>query len=320
MAEPNTQTTQDQQSTEPQPSPEAIEADIRAKAIEAAKEPETLATSATPAVPTAEPPREGGLDPKRLALQNARLDKQIREQKAAFDELKQQQDQLLAALKDPDKRYQTLEDQFGVTYQDWTERLVSGSKPQRDARDIELDQIKQTVQALQTQLDEKKQAEQQQAQVALNSQAENNAKTYLETNKEKYPMLFNNPKGAAILISEATRRYEAGTFTSDEELAAELEMASVNGFKSEIEKLVTVPAFVKLLNDAGFTNTAQKVPETKQTQRENQGNKPFTLTNDLSSQPTSGFDYRTANEDEINDHARKNAFAAVQAERQKQGF
>lgn len=313
-----------QQSTETAPennAPAPTEAEIRQQAIERVEamtaEPEGQ-TTAPPA--TEDKPPESGLDAKKLALQIARMEKQLRDQKAASDKTREEYENLVNGLKDPEKRYELLENQFGTTYQDWTERLISGQKPQRDARDIELDQIRQTVQALQSQLEEKKQDEQKQAQAASSAQAEQNAVKYLDDNKDKFPLLHINPRGAAVLISEATKRYNEGTFTSDEELAAELEAATLDGFKSEIEKLKSVPAFVKLLHDAGFASSTRNVSEIEPTQRETvPGSTNQTLTNDLSGEPSSGFNYKTATMDEIKARGRKIAEqkAAEQARREQ---
>lgn len=297
---------------------EPNESDIRAQAIAAATKDEKPAEPAAPADPPATDPKDSGLDNNRLALTIARLEKQNREQKAAYEKHKEEYDSLVNALKDPEKRYELLENQFGATYQDWTERLISGNKPQRDQRDIELDQLKQNFQQLQERFEQKSQSEQRAAQEQSNEKAKAYAREYLETNKEKYPVLHAMGRHD-LLINEAIARSKEGLPINDDEIAAEVEKASIQTIKSELSVLAQLDAFTSILSEMGFQKIAQRVPETKQTQRDTKGGyEPQTLTNDLSGKPSSGFDYINATEDELRDHARNEAKKAREAYRRSQ--
>lgn len=323
MLEPNqdtqTQDTVASQATDPNVEPS--EAELRADAIAATKGEEQPADPQSPAEPPtdspATEPKENGLDAKRLALQVARLEKQMRENKAKSDKTQADYDELISRLKDPEQRY-TVVEEMGGDYSDWTNRVVAGSKPQRDQRDIELDQLKDSVQQLQSQLEQRREDEQKATQEQSQAKAHAYAKDYLETNKEKYPIIHAMGRGD-LLVNEAVARHNNGLPVDEEEIASEIEKASVDKIKSELGALVKLEAFSSILTELGFQKNAQHVPETEQTQRDNDtGYQRQTLTNDLSGQPSSGFDYSTASDEEITEHARKRASEAVAAERRRQ--
>jgi len=298
---------------------DVTEAELRASAIAAAKAEEkpVEAPQAPTEPPATEQKESGGLDAKRLALQVARLEKQIRDHKSTSDKTKADYDALINRLKDPEQRYALLEE-HGGDYTDWTNRIVAGEKPQRDQRDVKLDQLEQTIQQLQSQLEQRQADEQKATQEQSQAKAHAYAKDYLETNKEKYPILHAMGRGD-LLVNEAIARSKEGLPVNDDEIASEIEKAAFDKIKTELSALVKLDAFASVLSELGFSKSAQHVPETEQTQRDKDtGYQNQTLTNDLSGQPSSGFDYSKATDDEVTEYARKRASEAVAAERRRQ--
>lgn len=326
MPESNVQTPQDitgQNHSTDTVDPQAAEAALRENVIKSVKESAAAQEPIEPPPAAPEEPKKDadGLNTNRMALQIARLEKQMREQKAAYDKKTEEHDTLVSALKDPDKRYELLENQFGATYQDWTERLVAGNKPQRDARDIELEQLKQSIQQMQSQLEQRQETEKEHSQKQSVTAAHQYATKLIEDNKDKYPYLHIMQRGD-LLVQEAVKLAQGGVTVDkekEEEIAAQVEANFVNLIKKDITILSKINAFDNLMAEYGYVKSAQKVPETEQTQRDDKGTRESqTLTNDLSGQPSSGFDYLTASDEELRDHARKRAREAVEAERRRQ--
>lgn len=292
--------------------PEPTDAELHANAVAAAEAVE--AQQITPP-PTEEKPQESGLDTKKLALQVARLEKQLRDQKAGYDKAQQEKEELVAALKDPEKRYALIEE-HGGTYQDWTNQIVSGSKPQKDPRDLELDQIRQTLSQMQSQLEQRNKVEQEQTQNQALGEARQYAAKYLEDNKDKYPYLHAT-RHYDELINEAVRRNNEGLPVDDGEIAAEVEAKLVEIIKGNLTSLSKLDSFSAMLSEFGYQRVAQSAQEKELTQRESvRGQTNQTLTNDLSGQPSSGFDYFSATDDELTQRAKKIAEqAAAEAQR-----
>ena len=280
-------------------------------------------TAIPPVTPPTTPPPETqptgeGLDAKKLGLAVARLEKQLRDQKAASDKTQEEYSAMLNRLKDPEQRYSLIEE-HGGNYQDWTNQLISGTKEQRDPKDIAIDELKNTVQELAGRLDKRDEGEQKQNQTQAIEKARTYASDYLENNKDKYPYLHAMQRGDFI-VSEAVRLNAEGTpVVGDEgeaELAASVEKKYIDSIKNDLVALSKLEPFSKLLGELGYSKTAQTVPETELTQRDNRVTQQNqTLTNDLSGEPTSGFDYSSANPQELRDRAIKVAEHNAQAER-----
>jgi hypothetical protein len=75
---------------------------------------------------------------RRLALRNRELEKRIKELEGKATKADEYEAKF-SALKDPSKKYEALEREFGVTYAEWTEQLLkSGGNAQAAAAALEL--------------------------------------------------------------------------------------------------------------------------------------------------------------------------------------
>lgn len=290
---------------------------LRDHAISVAEGADTPPVTPPASEPGTSTPGEG-LDAKKLGLTVARLEKQLREQKASSDKTREDYEAILNRLKDPKQRYALIEE-HGGNYQDWTQQLISGDAPQRDPKDIAIDELRQTVTELTGRLDKRDEGDQQRKQSQAVNEALQYAGNFLETNKDKYPFL-STMKQAGLLTNEAIKRHNDGNTVVGAEaeaaMAAEVEAKFAADIKNDVIQLSNNDAFVKMMAELGYQKIARKdVPETELTRRDSERVQTQTLTNDLSGEPSAGFDYHGASEQELRDRAIRFAEHAAAEER-----
>lgn len=259
--------------------------------------------------------KNGGLDPRKLAISNARLEKQLRDMRSEIDEYKKTKESyesILNKLKDPESRYNLIEE-HGGNLSEWTDRVVQGGQPQKDERDLRLEQMEQTIFDLKDSLSKRSEEEQN----ATNQQRLEETRTYAKnfvTENEGYEFTATLNQSDR-LIQEAVRRQNEGIPIDDHEIAQEIEKQTVELLKKQLSDLSKIKKFDEFMSDLGYVRQ-QIDPKKEPTQRDrDQGNKTETefvdrqtLTNDLSADPGDVFDYKANHPPEIlRDHAIKAA-------------
>jgi|WetSurMetagenome_2_1015567.scaffolds.fasta_scaffold39513_2 hypothetical protein len=246
---------------------------------------------------------------QRQAIETAKIAKRLREReqelekhKAQISEFDKIKSRLAARDVDPLEQAQILES-LGFDLSEYAERRLKGGIPAKTKEQAEIEEMRQKLEAIERDKAEKtKTAQQAQEQQQIQLAYDNGAK-WLDTNKEKYPLISALGLSKEFVHEVMRRDQEGLPFTSLDEPAAEIENAVKARVVDNIQSLSKLGLLDTLLKEIGAT------VETKKPERKT-GTK--TLTNSQAAAVNQPVDYSQLSSDEIRDRAIAKAFGARQ--------
>lgn len=282
-------------------------------AIKGEKPPEQPpATPAEPPKPTQ--PTVADEEHQRLASAYARAERELRATKAAIAEhekTKREYDALVGRLKDPKSRYSALEE-YGGNYEEWTNKLVATGDKAKDESVLRLETAERRLQQIEESLKAKELEFAQRQQSAQLEGAKQWAREYVAKNDD-YALTRTLGQSDSIVAEYQRRLTENDGLLDEADVAKAVEAQLETVVKRQLGELSKLDKFNKLMSELGYTQSKLK-ENAKETKPTNGGAKAPTLTNDMSAEGSSDFDYLKASPDEL----RRRAIRMAEAARLKQ--